>query len=104
MPDTLLPQNSSWNLLQKILFRFFFIYFILYTSPWDSLQIVPGISYLIDLFKQGFELLVIKSNEHFFQVFGIKHVKQVSNGSGDTSFAWAANYFLPQSCTRHSNS
>jgi hypothetical protein len=38
--------------------------------------------------------LVIKSNEHFFQVFGIKHVQQVFNGSGDTSFSWAANYFM----------
>jgi hypothetical protein len=94
MTDSLQQQNSSWTLLQKILFRFFFIYFILYTSPWDSLQIIPGISYLIDLFNQGFEWLVIKSNEHFFRVFGIRHVKQVFNGSGDTSYSWAANYFL----------
>jgi hypothetical protein len=94
MADTLRPQNTSWTLLQKILFRFFFIYFILYTSPWDTLNIIPGISYLTDLYNQAFEWAVIKSNEHFFQVFGIKHVHQVFNGSGDTSFAWAANYFM----------
>lgn len=78
MSDTLLQQNGSWTLLQKILFRFFFIYFILYTGPWDSL----------------FEWAVIKANENFFRVFNIRHVKQVFNGSGDTSYHWAANYFM----------
>ncbi len=94
MTDSLQQQTPSWTLLQKILFRFFFIYFILYTSPWDTLNIIPGISYVTDLFNQAFEWAVIKSNEHFFQVFGIKHVQQVFNGSGDTSFAWATNYFM----------
>jgi len=94
MTDTLQQPYKSWTFLQKILFRFFFIYFILYTSPWNSLQIIPGISYLIGLYDQAFEWFVITSNEHFFQVFGIKHVQQVFNGSGDTSFAWAANYFM----------
>ncbi|HMI78941.1 MAG TPA: hypothetical protein VK484_09105, partial [Ferruginibacter sp.] len=94
MTETLQLQNSSWNFLQKILFRFFFIYFILYTSPWDSLAIIPGIDYLVGLYNQGLEWAVIKTNEHFFQVFGIKHVKPVSNGSGDTSFYWASNYFM----------
>lgn len=93
MPDTQERQNNSWNFLQKILFRFFFIYFILYTSPWDSLSFIPGISFVIDGYSQAFNWAVIKSNEHFFQVFHIKHVHQVSNGSGDTSFDWAANYF-----------
>ncbi len=94
MTETVQPQNSPWTLPQKILFRFFFIYFILYISPWDSLAIIPGISYLIDLYNHAFEWAVIKSNEHFFRVFNIKYVKQVFNGSGDTSFAWAANYFM----------
>ena len=94
MTDTLQSQNVSWTFFRKILFRFFFIYFILYTSPWDSLAIIPGISYLIDLYNHAFEWAVIKANEHFFQVFNIKHVKPVFNGSGDTSFAWAANYFM----------
>jgi hypothetical protein len=94
MTDTLRQPNSPWTFTQKILFRFFFIYFILYTSPWESLHIIPGISYMIDLSDQAIEWMVIKSNAHFFQVFGIKEVHQVSNGSGDTSFAWATNYFL----------
>jgi len=91
---TLQQQNTLWTWMQKIFFRFFFIYFILYTSPWNSLYFIPGIKYLIDLYGQAFDWCVVKSNEHFFQVFGIKHVKEVFNGSGDTSFAWATNYFM----------
>ena len=82
MTDTLQPPNGSWTFIQKILFRFFFIYFIFYIS-WDLLNI-----------NQALDWAVIKANEHFFQVFNIRHVAPVSNGSGDTSFAWAANYFM----------
>jgi hypothetical protein len=94
MPATLMPETGSWSLPRKILFRFFFIYFILYTSPWDALDIIPGIDWLIDRYYDALDWAVIKTNEHFFRVFGVKHVKQVFNGSGDTSYAWAANYFL----------
>jgi hypothetical protein len=94
MTDTLKPQNGSWTLLRKILFRFFFIYFILYTNPWSSLGIIPGIDWLIDRYNDGLDWAVIKTNEHFFRVFGVKHVQPVYNGSGDTSFAWAENYFM----------
>lgn len=87
-------QRSEWSFLQKMLFRFFFIYFILYLRPWDVLYAVPGLNYLVDIYNSGLEWLTIKTNEHFFQVFGIKHVKPVFNGSGDTSYNWAENYFL----------
>jgi hypothetical protein len=94
MTDNLQPQHSSWTFIQKMLFRFFFIYFILYTSPWDPLGIIPGFDYLLDRYNDAFNWAVIKTNEHFYRVFGVKHVEPVYNGSGDTSFAWAANYFL----------
>jgi len=91
---TTLPVAGAWNLPQKILFRFFFLYFVLYTAPWDGLSVIPGISFLIDLYNQAMEWAVITSNEHFFRVFAVKHVKQVFNGSGDTSYQWAAFCFL----------
>ncbi|MEP7238058.1 MAG: hypothetical protein ABI685_09340 [Ferruginibacter sp.] len=84
MTDTLQPENTSWSLLKKISFRFFFIYFVLYTSPLNW----------VGVYQNFFEWLVIKANANFFQVFGIKNVKPVSNGSGDTSYAWAANYLM----------
>ncbi|MEO7306988.1 MAG: hypothetical protein ABIR78_09170 [Ferruginibacter sp.] len=94
MTDTLQLQNSPWTLLKKMLFRFFFIYFILYISPWDWLGIIPGVDYLLELYSQAFDWAVIKANEFFFHVFNNRHVKPVYNGSGDTSFAWATNYFI----------
>ncbi len=94
MPDTLQPENTSWSLLKKTCFRFFFIYFILYTSPWSWLDGIPGVTYLLGVYDRFFEWLVIKANANFFRVFNIKNVKQVFNGSGDTSYAWAANYLM----------
>lgn len=74
MTATIPEPAASWSLLKKIAFRFFFIYFTLYIAPLNWL---------------GFDWLVIKANARFFQVFGIKEVHQVFNGSGDTSFDWA---------------
>ncbi|RYY48514.1 MAG: hypothetical protein EOO06_09925, partial [Chitinophagaceae bacterium] len=90
----LISSSPRWNALQKIAFRFFFIYFLFYSSPWDVLNIIPGIGYLIELYNQGVEWIVIKANAHLFRVFGIKEVKQVFNGSGDTSYQWALHCFL----------
>jgi hypothetical protein len=86
--------NASWPLIHKILFRFFFIYFVLYIGPWDWFEIIPGVGFILNYYRDLFEWLVIKSNYHLFHVFGIRNVVQVFNGSGDTSFSWAANYFL----------
>jgi len=94
MTETLEVENASWSLLKKILFRFFFIYFILYTSPWSWLEAIPGVDYLLGFYNRAFEWLTIKANANFFRVFNIKDVKQVFNGSGDTSYAWAANYLM----------
>lgn len=94
MPDTLQPEKASWSLIKKTLFRFFFIYFILYASPWSWLDVIPGADYLIVFYDRFFEWLVIKANANFFRVFNIKNVKQVFNGSGDTSYNWAANYLM----------
>ncbi|MGC4100343.1 hypothetical protein [Ferruginibacter sp.] len=94
MTDLVVPQNNPWNFAQKILFRFFFIYFVLFTSPWDTLSAIPGVHYITDLLDNAIVWLVIQCNEHFFRVFGVKHVQQVFNGSGDTSFDWAYNYLL----------
>src|SRR5215831_14176302 len=40
------PGKDQWASWQKILFRFFFVYFILYIAPWSFLDYVPGGSYL----------------------------------------------------------
>ena len=94
MDDTLTPVNGSWPIWKKILFRFFFIYFIIYISPWNWLDVIPGADYLLDLYNRMFDWAVTAANAQFFHVFNIRNVKQVFNGSGDTSFAWAYNCLI----------
>ena len=89
MKDLESPSVISWSLWRKILFRFFLIYFILFIAPWDWMSIIPGTSFLLKFYDQLIEWAVIKSNANFFQVFHVKYVKVVHNGSGDTSFSWA---------------
>lgn len=87
-------RNGSWSLPQKILFRFFFIYFVLFISPWSWFNAIPGVNFILKYFDDLIEWFVIKSNYYFFHVFGVINVKPVQNGSGDTSFDWAFICFL----------
>lgn len=89
MKDLVQPQPGTWPLGRKIIFRFFFIYFIYLIAPWQWLSIIPGADYLLGYYDKLTEWLVIKSNAGFFHVFHIKNVKPVENGSGDTSYNWA---------------
>jgi len=80
------PGNSVWPLWQKILFRFFFIYFILYTEPWTWLRFIPGANYILNYYYQFKNWSVNTSNDELFHV----RKELVSfNGSGDTSYGWA---------------
>lgn len=89
MQDLVSPQTILWSLWRKIIFRFFFIYFALFTAPWEWLDLIPGAHFILQYYDQLIEWAVIKSNANFFQVFHVKYVHQVQNGSGDTSFNWA---------------
>ncbi len=94
MTSSILQPNTPWPLIKKIFFRFFCIYFFLYSSPWNWLGDIPGMGYLLGFYNDLMEWGVIKANRHFFQVFNVKEVQQVYNGSGDTSYSWAANYLV----------
>ncbi len=76
--------------MRKILFRFFFIYFLFTISPWQWFGDLPGISFLIELYGRADAWIVEFFNKNLL------HVKEVLNinggGSGDTSYAWAQFY------------
>lgn len=76
--------------MHKILFRFFFIFFLLTISPWYLLYSIPGISYILDLFYEGEVRVVTLFNEYLLRVNDT--LNQDGAGSGDTSFAWAQFY------------
>jgi hypothetical protein len=79
------PGKDQWPSWQKILFRFFFIYFILYIAPWSFLDYVPGGSYLTRYYYQFDDWLVNTANNKLFHIY--KTLVPL-NGSGDTSYAW----------------
>lgn len=92
MQDAVLPERRHWTLPQKMFFRFFFLYFVLYIAPWMWFSVIPGVSTVLGFYSNVVEWLAIKTNASFFHVFGIKDVHPVYNGSGDTSYNWAENY------------
>lgn len=79
-------QYSSWPAWHKLLFRFFFIYWILYIAPWTWFAVIPGIASLMDFYFNAINWIVEVANKY---IFHIKDQLVPINGSGDTSFGWA---------------
>lgn len=75
------PGNAQWSLLEKIVFRFFFIYFILHVTPWTWTR-AEGIN---EYYDNMIVYLVKFANKEIFHFYD-KLV--LPNGSGDTSFNW----------------
>lgn len=79
------PGKPDWPFWQRLLFRFFFVYFVLYISPWQWLEIIPGVDYLTGWYDQFIDWLVNAANKNLFHVY--KDLVPL-NGSGDTSWAF----------------
>ena len=79
------PGRIQWSFAEKILFRFIFIYFILYTAPWTWILDLPGVSYISQYYYMGMDWLVNFFNGKVFKTY--KELVPL-NGSGDTSFGW----------------
>jgi hypothetical protein len=81
--------GHRWPWWKKVVFRFFFIYFISYSAlPWFlySLEIIPGVDKVTKYYYQFNKWMVNTANKN---VFHIKEVLKSGGGSGDTSFGWA---------------
>jgi hypothetical protein len=77
---------SEWALWQKVLFRFFIIYFTLQIAPWTWLDnTIPGIHYLNEYYYRAIEWLMDIFNNALFH---FNKTTIVNNGSGDTSLHW----------------
>ena len=85
--------NSQWNFTQKILFRFFFVYFMISIAPWTWISNLP-FEWVQEINKpwQWIEdQLVQFANKNIFRVY--KELVPI-NGSGDTSWAWTHLWFF----------
>ncbi len=79
------PGHSQWPAAQKISFRFFFIYFLLYIEPWGWIDYIPYGNYISQYYTQFANWLVENANRYLFNQY-----KELiyPNGSGDTSYSW----------------
>ena len=80
------PGKEIWPLWQKILFRFFFIYLLLFIEPWTWIAFIPGGDYITRYYYQFLDWAVDLANKY---VFHIREHLVPMNGSGDTSYGWA---------------
>lgn len=77
---------APWPLWQRVLFRFFFVYFALQIAPWDWFGDVPGVPFVLRLYDSANDWAVRTANARLFHV---RETLVPVNGSGDTSYAWA---------------
>jgi hypothetical protein len=81
--------HTSWPIANRVVFRFFFVYFFFYFNPLTFFTVIPGFSWIGFLFNYPMEVLVNFLNEKFFH---IKGQLVPIGGSGDTSYGWALFY------------
>lgn len=84
MEETPIIRWPSWR---NIVFRFFCIYFLLFTAPWTWLDSIPGVAYVTQYWYSSETWVVQLFNRYV--LYGKNEVAPVSNGSGDTSYGWA---------------
>lgn len=83
--------TTAWPFATKLLFRFFFIYFIFYAAPWTWLDDIPYYNYVNQAYYWLIDQLVNASNTYLFKTY--KELVQ-PNGSGDTSWAWTQMWMM----------
>ena len=80
------PARAAWPHWQRILFRFFFVYFVLQVEPWDWFRAIPGVSFILAPYDLASDWAVRTGNARLFH---IRDTLVPVNGSGDTSYAYA---------------
>ncbi len=81
-------QPESWPLWQRVLFRFFFAYWLIQIAPWNMFSAIPGVPFIVRWYRQLVGWVVQLGNAQFFHV---RDTLIMPNGSGDTSFAWRSS-------------
>ncbi len=82
-------QATSWPLYQRVLFRFFCIYFLLSTAIWGWLGSIPWLTFLGTFSNEFSSFYTELFNEYIYE---IKEELVPTRGSGDTSMGWATLY------------
>lgn len=83
--------HHQWSFSEKLLFRFFFIYFMIAIAPWTWLENIPYLAQITVPWYWLQDQLVQFANTYIFKVY--KELVPL-NGSGDTSWAWTHLWFF----------
>lgn len=89
LPQVQTPESVSWSTMEKLLFRFFFCYFLLYILPFPLNRVPVGLR-LDAAFTSFYEWLVPLVGQ---QIFDIYHELPLPGGSGDTTFNYLQVFF-----------
>jgi hypothetical protein len=79
------PAAPAWPQWQRVLFRFFSVYFLLQIAPWNWFSAIPGAPFLLRYDGMAIDWVVRAANA---RVFHVRQTLVPVNGSGDTSWAW----------------
>ena len=91
MLHALQNENDVWPLWKKIVFRFFFIYLILWSKPWMWLNNIPGVYFITRYYNRFIDWIVRVANANIF------HVRKVlvhTQGTSDTSWGWTQQWLF----------
>jgi hypothetical protein len=82
-------QAGQWSGWMKVLFRFFFIYFLLFIDPILMTPSLPGWEYIQTGYSTALEWTVNLADRLLFHIQPVGVVLPVNDGAGDTSYFWA---------------
>lgn len=83
--------TTDWNFAQKFIFRFFFVYFIIYVAPWAWIENIPYAAKAAEPWYWLLDQIVQFANRSIFRVY---EELVPLNGSGDTSWGWTNLWFF----------
>lgn len=82
-------QAGQWSGWQKVLFRFFFFYFLLFIDPILMTPSLPGWEYIQTGYSAALEWAVNLADRLLFHIQPVGVTLPVNDGAGDTSYFWA---------------
>jgi uncharacterized membrane protein YphA (DoxX/SURF4 family) len=85
------PTSVSWSPTHRVLFRFGFVYWMLFCGPMLMTE-VPGADWLGGLYLRGWSKWVVWVGKH---VLGIgREISLRETGSGDTTYGWVSLFSI----------
>ena len=83
------PEAARWSGWQKVSFRFFFIYFLLFIDPIQQVPSILGWKYVQGVYENVLDWAIDLADRYLFHIHPPGVPVPVNDGAGDTSQHWA---------------